>query len=161
MDIREPIERGIESSTSDALDLFVPEALLPEQYFARSAVRTSSTPEKRLMFAVLLDGALQLQSSDPDDAAEAARWISETKDIDAPFSFHSICEALEIEPSSLACGLLSKRNGMRAMLRLRQARVGFPHVAPPRPSRRRASHARSSKRPSTCSRNARAQGGHS
>ena len=39
----------------------VPDALLPEQYFDRLAARTSDTPERRLLFAVLLDAVIQLQ----------------------------------------------------------------------------------------------------
>jgi hypothetical protein len=122
--------------------MFVPEILLPEQYFDRCAARANETPEKRLMFAILLDAVLQLHSGDTKNAAEAERWIRDRENVDEPFSFWNICEVLEIEPSYFARGLIAKRNEAQPRLRLRQARVAFNHIAPPRPTRRRASRSR-------------------
>jgi hypothetical protein len=103
------------------------EALLPEQYFDRWARRASDSPEKRLMFAVLLDAAMQLQGRNRKYAAAAEEWIRGTDCANPPFSFRNICDALGIEADYLARGLLSWST--RA--------VAIRHPAPPR---QRASH---------------------
>src|SRR5215470_6613252 len=102
----EVAEVGLGSGKESLVDTFVPEALLPEQYFDRWAARASDSPEKRLMFAVLLDAVIQLQGRNQKDAAEAE---------ESPFSFRNICEALGIETQYLARGLLSWRERHMSM----------------------------------------------
>jgi hypothetical protein len=136
------VDAGIEAVGDGMFDLFVPETLLPEQYFDRCSAHATETPEKRLMFAVLLDAALQLQNGDAKGAAEAEHWIRDTKDIDAPYSFRNICEALAIEPSCLAHGLLAGRNGEAPQVRLRQTRTFHTHITPLRTRCRRGSRSR-------------------
>jgi hypothetical protein len=123
------------------VDTFVPEALLPEQYFDRWSARASESPEKRLMFAVLLDAVIQLRGHNRKDAAEAEEWIRDTGE-DSPFTFRNICEALGIAPDRLARGLLSWRarsaaSGTRLRAPLRQLRTSHTHVTPLRRRRRR------------------------
>ncbi|MEO6026251.1 MAG: hypothetical protein ABIR79_05235, partial [Candidatus Binatia bacterium] len=90
-------------------DVSVPDALLPEQYFDRLAARTSDTPERRLLFAVLLDAVIQLQRRNTSGSAEAERWIRNDTETDSPFSFRNVCEAIGIEPGYLQRGLMAWR----------------------------------------------------
>ncbi|MBI3767713.1 MAG: hypothetical protein HY271_04360 [Deltaproteobacteria bacterium] len=111
------------------------DVLLPEQYFDRWARRASDSPEKRLMFAVLLDAAMQVQGRKRKDAAAAEEWIRGTDCANAPFSFRSICEALDIEADYLARGLLSWSTRTAAMHHpapLRQRRASHTPVTPRR-----------------------------
>jgi hypothetical protein len=90
------------------LDASVPDALLPEQYFDCAAARGVDTPEKRLMFAVLLDAVVSLRRRNSSVATEAELWIrGEENDDDTPFSFRNVCAALGIEATYLARGLLT------------------------------------------------------
>jgi hypothetical protein len=137
----EVAEVGLGSGRESLTETFVPETLLPEQYFDRWSARASESPEKRLMFAVLLDAVIQLQGRNPKDAAEAERWIRDTGE-DSPFTFRNICEALGIAPERLAPGLLLWRTRKAAsdtMFRapLRQLRTSHTHVAPLRRRRHR------------------------
>jgi hypothetical protein len=80
-------------------------SLLPDQYFDRAAVRASDSPEKRLMFAVLLDAVIHLQRRGTQSSAEADRWIR-GRHSESPFSFKNVREALGIDSSYLRRGLL-------------------------------------------------------
>jgi len=100
-------------------DKSVPDTLLPEQYFDRLAARASDSPEKRLMFAVLLDAFISLQRANSIGANEAELWI-QSDDATTPFSFKGICEALGIEASFLARGLLTWRSTLGS------SRFGMP-----------------------------------
>jgi len=136
----EAAEVGLGSGRDSLPDTFVPEALLPEQYFDRWAARASDSPEKRLMFAVLLDAVIQLQGRNQKDAAEAEEWIRAEHGDESPFSFRNICEALGIETGYLARGLLSWRERHASTpyrAPLRQLRTSHTHVTPLRRRRRR------------------------
>jgi len=100
-------------------DDLVPEVILPLQYFDRLTPRATDIPEKRLMFAVLLDAVIHLQRRDSRGAAEVAQWIRED-DEDSVFSFRNICEALGIQPVFLGRGLLAWYNGTS------EAPIGVP-----------------------------------
>ena len=120
-------------------DKSVPDTLLPEQYFDRLATRASDSPEKRLMFAVLLDAVISLQRPNSIGATEAELWIR-SEDSVTPFSFKSICEALGIEATFLARGLLSwtaRREGTRFGMPVRQLRTSQRRVTPLGRKRRR------------------------
>ncbi len=122
-------------------DVSVPDALLPEQYFDRLAARTSDTPERRLLFAVLLDAVIQLQRRNTSGSAEAERWIRSETESDFPFSFRNVCEALGIEPGYLQRGLLSWRRsqvGTVPGIPVRQLRTSHRRVTPLGRRRRRA-----------------------
>ena len=98
--------RAIADIETSARDKSVPDHLLPEQYFARVVTRAADMPEKRLMAAVLLDAVIHMQRRGSTAALEAEAWVRGDADCDAFFSFKNICEALGIEPSYLARGLL-------------------------------------------------------
>ena len=122
-------------------DASVPDTLLPEQYFDRLAPRACDTPEKRLMFAVLLDAVIQLQRRNSTAATDAEIWIRGEDDRDdAPFSFRNVCEALALDPSYLARGLLAWRaaRAPAARVPVRQLRTSHRRVTP-LPGRRRRS----------------------
>ena len=136
----EVAEVGLGSGRDTLPDTFVPEALLPEQYFDRWSARASDSPEKRLMFAVLLDAVIQLQGRNQKDAVEAEDWIRGGGVEDSPFSFRNICEALGIEAGYLAHGLLAwRKRASQTSFRapLRQLRTSHTHVTPLRRRRRR------------------------
>jgi len=91
----------------------VPETILPAQFFTGTA--QASTPERRLILAVLWDAIVQLRGSEAD-AIEAERWIrNEVEDV--PLSFPAVCEALGFEPRGLGLVLLDWR--MHAVLGVR------------------------------------------
>ena len=115
-----------------------PEMLLPSQM----ASQTARSPECRLIAAVLLDAALQLSRHGSKGAAEAERWIRRSDGGDEAFSFVGVCEALQLEPTYLARGLLRW-----------QARGASAAKLPTRHSGRvaRARHREhGTKRPSSC-----------
>ena len=126
--------------TGDILsDDLVPEVILPLQYFDRLAPRPTDIPEKRLMFAVLLDAVIHLQRRDSRGAAEVAQWIRDDGD-DSVFAFQSICEALDIEPAMLARGLLAWYGGTAPTplgVPARQLRTAHRRITPLRQRRRR------------------------
>jgi hypothetical protein len=122
-------------------DVSVPDVMLPEQYFDRLASRTLDSPERRLLFAVLLDAIIQLQRRNTSGSAEAERWIRNDIDSDSPFAFRNVCEALGIEPGYLQRGLLSWRRSQVATLPgipVRQLRTSHRRVTPLGRRRRRA-----------------------
>jgi len=113
-------------------DAFISAAPLHQQYFARSSPGTADGPEKRLMFAVLLNAIIQLRSCDAHDASEAENWIRTNEITDSPFSFDNICEVLGIESNYLARGLLTwcRRPTPVPQSPLRQIRASRTRIAP-------------------------------
>jgi len=141
----DPIVRDGNSSSSrrGAADVSVPDTLLPDQYFDRLAGRACDSPEKRLMFAVLLDAVIQLRRRNSPGATEAEIWIRGEEANDSPFSFDGVCEALGLEPAYLARGLLSWRTSgeIGARVPVRQLRTSHRRVTPVARRRRRAASA--------------------
>ncbi len=91
------------------------------------------------MFAVILDAVIHLQRRDSRGAAEAVEWIQGEHD-SAVFSFQSICEALDLEPTSLARALLAWHHGPRSAhlgVPARQLRTAHAKIRPLRQRRRR------------------------
>jgi hypothetical protein len=128
------------ANTGQLSDASVPDALLPEQYFDRLSACASDTPERRLMFAVLLDAVIHLQRRNTTAAAEAERWIRNATAEDFPFSFRSVCEALGINPGYLRRGLLAWRNQSTEPslgVPVRQLRTSHRRVTPIKRRRRR------------------------
>jgi hypothetical protein len=120
-------------------DSSVPDTILPIQYFDRLTVQATDVPEKRLMFAVLLDAVIHLQRRDSRGASEAVEWIESEPD-DSPFSFRSICDFLGLEATRLAHALLAWHHGpgtTRLGIPARQLRIAHPRIRPPRQRRRR------------------------
>jgi hypothetical protein len=80
--------------------------ILPSQYFA-SLGNVGLSGEQRLMLAVLVDAINVLQSWKGTGSArkrhnfgEAAQWVN-TRGTSHPFSFDSVCDALEIDSELL------------------------------------------------------------
>ena len=118
----------------------VPDAFLPEQYFDRLSSRTTDTPEKRLMFAILVDAVIQLQRRSTQVALEAERWIRGEDEEEPLFSFQDVCDALGIEAEYLARGLLTRvQNARPASLAVpvRQLRTSHRRITVLRKRRRR------------------------
>jgi hypothetical protein len=67
-------------------------------------------PEKRLMFAILLDAVDCFQEHAKDDRLfkETEEWIFDD-DHEWPYSFINICEAVDMDPEYLRKGLLQWR----------------------------------------------------
>ena len=85
----------------------VPDAVLPVQFFTKTAL--SDTPEKRLIFAVLMDAIAELARGEGPGAVDAERWIRDETD-DAPIRFSDACELLGLEAPGLARALLRWSN---------------------------------------------------
>ena len=131
--------KDAEVSRRSASDGSIPDTLLPDQYFDRLATRPCETPEKRLMFAVLLDAVIQLQRRNSAGANEAEIWIRGEAGDDSPFSFRNVCEALGLDATYLAQGLLAWRASPAGATRVpvRQLRTTHRRVTPAVRRRRR------------------------
>jgi hypothetical protein len=98
---------------SIAEGVFQPSALLPSQYFDPRPPEL--TPEKRLMFAVLIDAVRCLEkglkgpASRKRTLAEVEWWLFRASG-DQLFSFDSVCAALEIDADHVRRGLLRWRD---------------------------------------------------
>lgn len=97
------------SRTDDRPNIFARQALLRPQHVGGSASRTTDAPERRLLVAVLMNAILQLRSRDAQDVIDAESWVRGDDTTNWPFSFNNICEALGIESSYFARGLLTWR----------------------------------------------------
>ena len=122
--------------------------ILPSQYFAAIG-SVGLSGEQRLMLAVLVDAINVLQSwhgggsaRKRRDFAEAAQWVN-TRGTSHPFSFDSVCDALEIGPELLRSRLRgltvrpanSTRRPALAHLRLKELSRN-PHITANRSRRR-------------------------
>jgi len=125
------------SKSRGAADVSVPDIVLPEQFFASQTLGMPDCPEKRLMFAVLLDAITQLRQRDSTRAIEAGHWMRNRAD-GGVFSFANVCGVLGFEPESLAGGLLSKNSRMSRRAPLRHPRTPRLRVTPRRRAQRQA-----------------------
>jgi hypothetical protein len=93
--------------------VFQPSTVLPSQYFDSRPAELG--PEKRLMFAVLIDALRCLEmglarpASRKRTLAEVEWWLFRARG-DQLFSFDSVCAALQIDPDHLRRGLLGWRD---------------------------------------------------
>lgn len=92
-------------------DLFVPDTMLPSQYFDRLHRRSERTGEHRLMLAILEDAVdVYRKQAAAQDAhrrslfTEAESWI-ESEDRTWIYSFLNICDVLSIDAGYLRRGL--------------------------------------------------------
>lgn len=86
---------------------FEPESILPSQFFEGRKKNDALEPLKRLMLAVLTDAVrcYQIGCAAPTASRrraflEAEEWLFRAK-ADGPFSFESVCCALDIAPDYL------------------------------------------------------------
>ncbi len=98
-----------------AITMVEPDTMTPYQYFERMFAESTLVPEKRLMLAVLEDAIASFQRNfinsrnrgEADDN-DVEAWLN-SDDMSWPFSFASICQALDMEPEYLRRGLRSWR----------------------------------------------------
>lgn len=97
--------------------LFQPDVLLPSQFFASMRKRVPQEPEYRLIVAVLEDAIdcyqKHLFAREPKARQlfeDASDWIA-SDDRQWPYSFISICEILNLNPSYVRQGLEGWREG--------------------------------------------------
>ncbi|HAC79644.1 MAG: hypothetical protein P8K76_11955 [Candidatus Binatia bacterium] len=101
-------------STRDSItDLFAPDMITPEQH--RDQVRPEPTdqPEIRLMLAVMEDAVATFQRylKEPSrgnerEYQETRAWL-ESEDLEWPYSFSNLCEALGMDPQLVREKMLS------------------------------------------------------
>jgi hypothetical protein len=116
--------------------------ILPSQYFEALGSVGGLSGEQRLMLAVLVDAINALQSwhgggtaRKRRNFAEAAQWVN-TRGTSYPFSFNSVCDALEIDSELLRSRLrvLTVRSANQArrpaLARLRLKEVSRSKTAP-------------------------------
>lgn len=122
---------GVDAATdSGAADASVPGVVLPDQFFAGRRSGLPESPEKRLMFAVLLDAISRLRQRYGARGLEAERWIQDDGD-EGIFSFANVCAVLGFEPRSLAAGLLAESSPLRRRAPLRHPRPARLRVTTP------------------------------
>ena len=83
-----------------AVTMVEPDTMTPSQFFERMFTESTLLPEKRLMLAVLEDAIASFQRN-----FIQARETEDPDDMSWPFSFASICQALDMEPEYLRRGL--------------------------------------------------------
>ncbi|MGH9365842.1 MAG: hypothetical protein ACRD1B_11360 [Thermoanaerobaculia bacterium] len=103
-------ERTVSSSPGVSLEI-EPEVVMPSQFYGKGGIDASLQPEKRLMLAVLEDavGTFQKYVWARDRIgqkllAEVEEWFA-SEDLDWPYSFINVCNALDLEADFLRDGL--------------------------------------------------------
>jgi hypothetical protein len=87
-----------------------PDTILPSQFFEGMHAHAARYPEQRLMLAVLADAVTVFQRYASGSTTRARRRFAEVADWflatdDGPFSFASVCQALELDPDYIRHGL--------------------------------------------------------
>ncbi len=107
----EPKRRGTVCVEDPANTMVEPDTMTPLQFFERQFAEASLVPEKRLMLAVLEDAIASFQRNlvqprvgEENEEGKVEEWL-DSDDMSWPFSFASICEALDMEPAYLRQGL--------------------------------------------------------
>jgi hypothetical protein len=95
-------------------EIFIPDVILPFQFYDRARATDATMPIRRLMLAVLTDALDCLSGRAIDargtarqqEASKAAEWVALDSDMYL-FSFNSVCETLGIDPDALRKALKS------------------------------------------------------
>jgi len=97
-------------------DLFGPDFVLPEQFYATRGAGRAPTGERALLWAVFSDGIESFRrtahSSSPQDREEfreTESWVMAT-DWDSLCSFANLCEIFGFDPDSVRQALLAWKN---------------------------------------------------
>ena len=160
--VTEPVAEPRKSKTvcveDPANKMVEPDTMTPLQFYDRIFAEASLVPEKRLMLAVLEDAIASFQRAfiQPKPMIEESEdfnveaWL-ESDDMSWPFSFASICQALDMEPEYLRNGLANwrsraQRDGMKGQVyRFPFRRVnGRRHSINAKRERKRLRHAKAS-----------------
>lgn len=122
-------------TTQDAIKLFEPDMLAPDQFYATLKRSHFVDPERRLM-AALLEDAVSCLARDPlrcshrqrKSLEEAQQWVSAEDSEDWIFSFSNVCETLGFDADYLRRGLnrwsTQSRSSTSPTLRLKKYRSG-------------------------------------
>jgi hypothetical protein len=139
-----------------ATKMVEPDTMTPLQFYDRIFAEASLVPEKRLMLAVLEDAIASFQRAfiqprammEEGEDFDVEAWL-ESDDMSWPFSFASICQALDMEPAYLRTGLAdwrtrAQREGMKGQVyRFPFRRVnGRRHSINAKRERKRIRHAK-------------------
>jgi hypothetical protein len=128
--------RRIDSASSASEDLsFRADAVMPAQFYPARRGSASVEPIKRLMAGILVDAVRCFQNnfearhpSRRQEFSEARFWIFDNRGT-GPFSFQSVCDALEVDQVALRnwiiCWREKRRSGERQrMIRRPPVKIG-------------------------------------
>ena len=116
----QPVQEQRKSKTvcveDPALTMVEPDTMTPLQFYDRIFAEACLVPEKRLMLAVLEDAIASFQRAfiqpriptEEFEDNDVEAWL-DSDDMSWPFSFASICQALDMEPEYLRTGLRTWR----------------------------------------------------
>jgi hypothetical protein len=97
----------LKQSESMDSDFTQPEAIMPVQFYGPRRQSPDLQPVQRLLIAMLVDAVRcfqtrfgTTQSEKRLEFAEARGWIFSDKN-DGPFSFRTVCEALDLDPKTI------------------------------------------------------------
>jgi hypothetical protein len=123
------------------------DAILPVQFHPARRGTSDTEPVRRLMFAILVDAVRCFQANVSARAAfrrrlfwEARLWIFSEKG-GGPFSFDTVCDALDVDPRGLRRWLLDwreKRLGGGKVRVIRRAPIRSTHPIQSRTSSKHA-----------------------
>lgn len=105
-----PMLQQTESHDGDFTQL---EGVLPAQFYGPRRQASDFVPVQRLLIAMLVDAVRSFQtrfeakqSEKRQEFTEARWWIFSDKN-DGPFSFRTVCEALDLDPKTIRKALSS------------------------------------------------------
>src|ERR1700730_16081184 len=105
---------------NSAGDDFRADSVMPAQFYPPRRRSASFEPIMRLMCAILIDAVRCFQNnfeahlpSAQNEFREARRWIFDDK-ADGPFSFESVCNALQIDSRGLRYSLVRWKRDRQA-----------------------------------------------
>ena len=117
---------------------FLPDMLLPAQFFSDRLLVGKASGEMALRWAVFADGLEQYWKLAADPFAhrspefqEEEDWVL-AEDAEWPFSFTNLCESFGLDPQSVRCVLVAWKNAHLSSLRegkqKKEALRDFPSV---------------------------------
>ena len=107
---------------------FEPDTLLPAQFYREARGEVESTPERRLIIAILGDAfecyrKWAKRGASRPEFIDAERWILQ-KDWEWPFSFNNVCSFLDLDPAYVRKGAVRwKEQALRGDVRYVPQRV--------------------------------------
>jgi hypothetical protein len=114
---------------------FSADAVMPAQFYPARRGAASVEPIMRLMAGILIDAVRCFQrnfeargSDRRQEFREAQFWIFDDK-ANGPFSFHCVCESLEIDPRSLRNWIVRWQKDRRSGARQRMIRRSPVNIA--------------------------------
>jgi len=121
---------GAKAHASDARQSSVPDVIMPAQFFDAIG-RDTSTPEKRLMCAVLVDALIHLDRGG-QAGVEARRWIEAGAGGTSAVTFAHACDVLGLHREYLVRGILAWAGDPSAQTEARRSPRRGERITPPR-----------------------------